>query len=155
MENIGGRIIVYCMFALLFSSCDSSVPISINNEKSITIATDCGRISLTCSRFGGLILFGQKFEGSFWIQPDSLKLAFSPDFVGVKNLIFSVGNEEEKNSGSFQVNNKSVRVHFTIFSETPVSLDSVTMLVLPCDYIMCNDKPLLTDTLRVSLNRNR
>jgi hypothetical protein len=151
MENIGGKMVICCMLALLLSSCDRSVPISINEGKDMCITTDCGKITLTCSKFGGLILFGQKFEGSFWIQPDSLKLAFSPHFVGVKNLTFSVGNEERKNSESFQINNNSVRIHFTVFSETPVSLDTVTMLVLPCDYIMCNDKPLLTDTIKISL----
>jgi hypothetical protein len=120
-------------------------------EKICVITTDCGKITLTCSQFGGLILFGQKFEGSFLIQLDSLKIEFPSNFIRIRDISFSLDNEERKNSGSFQVTNNSVRIHFTVSSEIPVNLDTVTMLVLPCNYIMCSNKPLITDTIRINL----
>jgi hypothetical protein len=155
MENIGGKTVIFYLLVFLLSSCDMSVPISINNGKDMRIDTDCGKITLASSKFGGLILFGQKFEGSFWVQPDSLKIEFSPKVVGMKDLICSMGGEDRKNIDGFHVNNDYVTIHFKIFSETPVNLDTVTMLVLPCDYILCNDKPLLTDTIRICLKGNR
>jgi len=155
MENIGGKIVICFVFSLLLLSCDKSVPVSINNGKNMRIATDCGKITFTSSKFSSAVFFSQQFEGSFLVQPELLKLEFSPQFVGMKNLTFSVGDEQRKNNDSFQVNNNYVGVRFTVFSETPVSLDIVTMVILPCDYIMCNNKPLLTDTIRISLKDKR
>ena len=148
MANIGGKIVISCLLVCLLTACDTSIPLSDSGKR---YATDCGTITLSCSKFGSSIFFTQKFEGSFWVQPDSLKIEFSPKFVGMRNLTYSTGSEDRKNGDSFQVTNNYVGIRFTVFSETPVNLDTVTMVVLPCDYILCNDKPLLTDTIRIRL----
>jgi hypothetical protein len=149
MENIGGKIVICCMFTLFLLSCDTSVPLIGSGRQ---YAADCGTLTISGSKFGSSLFVTSFFKGSFVVQPDSLKLSFLPEYVTVKNLTFSIGyDEQRKNNGSFQISNNSVTVHIAIFSETPVSLDTVTMLVSPCDFIMCNDEPLLTDTIKISL----
>ena len=152
--SIGGKI-AYCLFAILLLSCDTSIPLSIDNGKEMVVDTDCGKITLVGSIFSSAVFFTQKFEGSFWVHPDSLKVEFLPNFVGLKEITFSKNGEQRKNNESFQVNNTYVSVNLSLLSPTPIDLDTVTMLVLPGSYIMCNNKPLLTDTIRISLKSKR
>jgi hypothetical protein len=148
MENIGGKIVICYLFALLLLSCDTSVPLTDSGKRYFT---DCGKLTISGSKFGLSRYITSFFEGSVLVQPDSLKMEFSPMFVRIGKLAFAEGGEYKKNNDSFQVNNNSVTIHFTIFSETPVSLDTVTLVILPCSYLMCNEKPLLTDTIRIRL----
>lgn len=148
MAKIGGKLVISYLLVCLLAACDTSIPLSDSGKR---YTTDCGTITLSYSKFSSSIFFTQKFKGSFLVQPDSLKIEFSPKFVETRNLICSVGGEDRKNGDSFQVTNNYVGIRFTVFSETPVNLDTVTMVVLPCDYILCNDKPLLTDTIKIGL----
>ena len=154
MGSIGGKI-VYCLFTNLLLSCDTSIPFTIGNGKNMVVDTDCGKLTLAGSVFASSVFFTQKSEGSFWVHPDSLKIEFIPNYVGTKKIAFSKSGEQRKNNDSFQVNNSYVSVNLSLFSPTPVNLDTVTMLVLPGSYLMCNNKSLLTDTIRIRLKSQR
>ena len=146
MDNIGGRIVTFCILVFLLSACDKSIPLYGTGRK---YSTDCGNIEVSCSKFGGTLFVTSFLDGSFLVQPNSLKIELSSR--SIRNLTFSIDNEPIKNNDSFMVNNNSVTVGISVFSETPVNLDTVIMYILPCNYIMCNDNPLITDTIRIRL----
>lgn len=155
MANTGGKIAIYLALVFLMSSCDKSFHLLMDEQKHIKINTECGQITINTSRFASTVFFVQKFDGAFWVHPDSFQLKFLPDYVRAKDLIVSLDGVERKSGDSFQVTNNYVNLNIKVFSPIPVSLDTVTMLVLPSDYIVCNNKRLMKDTIKVSLKVKR
>jgi hypothetical protein len=147
MDITIAKIFAYFLLFSLLVSCDRSYPISINNTEAVYISTDCGRISLHASRFGNAIFFSQSYKGTFLLHPDSLRLACSPKCV--TNPSFLLGGEfkPRKNKESFWINNNFVSITVNPSYQIPLDLDTVTIAVLPCSYIICNNKPALTDTV--------
>lgn len=117
-------------------------------------STDCGKLSISGSRFGGMLFVASFCKGSFFVQPDSLQIRFIPDHVKVREVTFWVGDNSkpQQNNDGFEVNNNYLDVKIIPFATEPVDLDTVTMLVLPSSYLLCNNTPLIKDTIRISLN---
>lgn len=155
MANIGGKVIFWCWLVWFLPSCDKSVRVSINDNRELQIGTDCGKIKFVSSKFGNRLFFTQKFDGTFKINPNSIKIEFVPNTIKIGKLSFLLGGEEINSSESFEVKDNYVLVSVDPFSTKPVNLDTVTMYILPCNYIMCGSVPLITDTIKISLKKIR
>ena len=91
MEKIGGKMVMYCILSCLLWACDTSVPLTITSGRK-QYSTTCGKLTISGSRFGSSFFLTSSFDGSFSVNPNSLRIEFFPKFVRVRNLTFSIGD---------------------------------------------------------------
>ena len=86
------------------------------------------------------------------MNPDSLRLDFYDKNIKVgKSFPFS-GTNTYKNNNT-HVKNKIISVKLRYERQGEGDKDSLALFVLPSDFIMCNDKRVLTDSLRIVLRK--
>ena len=91
-------------------------------------------------------------KGDYVLNPDSLRLDFCDKNIKVgKSFPFS-GTNTYKNNNT-HVKNKIISVQLRYERQDKGNEDSLALFVLPSDFIMCNDKRVLTDSLRIVLRK--
>ena len=155
MKAISSKYILHSLFGLcigiLFISCDYSRPLSINDVKNWTLTSECGTIAINGFKFSTAIFIVQEFNGAYLIQPDSLKIKFYPTSIKMKNMKFSIDDKTLHHDKINKAENKTITLNFNLHSDVPYSTDTAMMFILPCNYIICNNKPLITDTIKIYL----
>jgi hypothetical protein len=158
MEGIGGNhffknfTVLICM--TMFMSCDKSHILNINDIKNYSIDCECGNIFIGASGFSNSVFIGQHFNGNYTVLTDSLKIEFNPESIKMKDIVY-VMDKKNITDTVINVNNNAILLCFNLYSNIPYGIDTSMMYILPCSYIMCNGKPLITDTIRISLRDNR
>jgi len=161
MEVFGGKVKVSIMktkgFILLllvfcYVSCDTSTPFVIDGQKEYVLSGECGTITIRGSSFPAHpILIGCTFNGQYHINTDLLKIEAIPNEVTVTDVRFQfnlkdfAGNEIETKAG------ETLTIWFNVASATPFHRSDVTILILPSNFITCEGKPIITDTIRIQL----
>lgn len=86
------------------------------------------------------------------MNPDSLRLHFCDKNIKVgRSFPFSGTNTYKANNT--HVKNKIISVKLRYERQDKGNEDSLALFVLPSDFIMCNDKRVLTDSLRIVLRK--
>ena len=86
------------------------------------------------------------------MNPDSLRLDFYDKNIKVgKSFPFSGINTYKDNNT--HVKNKIISVQLRYERQDKRVEDSLALFVLPSDFIMCNEKRVLTDSLRIVLRK--
>ena len=86
------------------------------------------------------------------MNPDSLQLDFYDKNIKVgKSFPFSGTNTYKKNNT--HVKNRIISVKLRYERQDKGNEDSLALFVLLSDFIMCNDKRVLTDSLRIVLKK--
>ena len=86
------------------------------------------------------------------MNPDSLRLAFYDKNMKVgKSFPFSGTNTYKANNT--HVKNRIISVQLRCERQGEGDEDSLALFVLPSDFIMCNEKRVLTDSLRIVLKK--
>lgn len=133
-------------------SCDVSTPFIIDGQKEYVLSGECGTIKIRGSSLPThSILIGCTFNGKYHINTDFLKMEAIPNEVAVTNVRFQfnlkdfTGTEIETEAG------ETLTIWFDLKSETPFQRSEVTVLILPSNFITCEGKPIITDTIRIQL----
>ncbi|AUI55397.1 hypothetical protein CRM71_01560 [Prevotella jejuni] len=93
-------------------------------------------------------------KGEYVINPDSLKLGFSDKNIRVgKSYPYSAIDTYKKNNTYVKNRLVLVQLGYERKDEVHKLNDSLALFVLPSDFIMRNDKRVLTDSLRIVLRR--
>ena len=91
-------------------------------------------------------------KGEYVMNPDSLRLHFYDKNITVwKSFPFSETDTYKANNT--HVKNKIISVKLRYERQGEGDKDSLALFVLPSDFIMCNDKRVLTDSLRIVLRK--
>ena len=86
------------------------------------------------------------------MNPDSLRLDFCDKNIKVgKSFPFSETNTYKTNNT--HVKNKIISIQLRYERQVKGNEDSLALFVLPSDFIMCNEKRVLTDSLRIVLRK--
>ena len=86
------------------------------------------------------------------MNPDSLRLDFCDKSIKVgKSFPFS-GTDTYK-ANNTHVKNRIISVKLRYERQDKGNEDSLALFVLPSDFIMCNEKRVLTDSLRIVLRK--
>jgi hypothetical protein len=133
-------------------SCDNSTPLIIEGHKAHIISTECGNIKIT-----GATMFHEhifcELNGNFTIKFDSLKIQLVPNTVEVANLTFYY-NDKEITDWTEIVNingNEKISIRFDYKSDRSFNKKFVSVLILPSNFITCEGKPIITDTIRIQI----
>ena len=144
-----------CIFFLLsLLSCDTGFTLPLDNNKfSHDIHLSENRmVKVSSMYFGGWYYLLFNLKGDYVLNPDSLRLDFCDKNIKVgKSFPFSETNTYKANNT--HVKNRIISVKLGYERQDKRVEDSLALFVLPSDFIMCNDKRVLTDSLRIVLRK--
>lgn len=144
-----------CIFFLLsLLSCDMGFILPLDNNKfSHDIYLSENRmVKVSSMYFHGWYYLLFDLKGEYVMNPDSLRLHFYDKNITVwKSFPFSETDTYKANNTD--VKNKIISVKLRYERQGEGDKDSLALFVLPSDFIMCNDKRVLTDSLRIVLRK--
>ena len=144
-----------CIFFLLsLLSCDTGFTLPLDNNKfSYDIPLSENRmVKVSSMYFNGWYYLHFNLKGEYVMNPDSLRLDFYDKNIKVgKSFPFSGTNTYKANNT--HVKNRIISVKLGYERQGEGGEDSLALFVLPSDFIMCNDKRVLTDSLRIVLRK--
>ena len=144
-----------CIFFLLsLLSCDTGFTLPLDNNKfSHDIHLSENRmVKVSSMYFGGWYYLLFNLKGDYVLNPDSLRLDFCDKNIKVgKSFPFSETNTYKANNT--HVKNRIISVKLGYERQDKRVEDSLALFVLPSDFIMCNDKRVVTDSLRMVLRK--
>lgn len=146
-----------CIFFLLsLQSCDTGFTLPLDNNKfSYDIPLSENRmVKVSSMYFNGWYYLHFNLKGEYVMNPDSLRLDFYDKNIKVgKSFPFS-GTDTYK-ANNTHVKNRIISVKLGYERQDKGNEDSLALFVLPSDFIMCNEKRVLTDSLRIVLRKVR
>ena len=145
---------LYVFFLLSLLSCDTGFILPLDNNKfSHDIPLSENRmVKVSSMYFGGWYYLLFNLKGDYVINPDSLWLHFCDKNIKVgRSFPFSGTNTYKTNNT--HVKNRILSVQLRYERQDKGNEDSLALFVLPSDFIMCNDKRVLTDSLRIVLKK--
>ena len=102
--------------------------------------------------FGGWYYLLFNLKGEYVLNPDSLRLDFCDKSIKVgKSFPFSETNTYKANNT--HVKNRIISVKLGYERQDKRVEDSLALSILPSDFLMCNEKRVLTDSLRIVLRK--
>lgn len=144
-----------CIFFLLsLQSCDIGFTLPLDNNKfSHDIHLSENRmVKVSSMYFGGWYYLLFNLKGDYVLNPDSLRLDFCDKNIKVgKSFPFS-GTNTYKNNNT-RVKNRIISVKLGYERQDKRVEDSLALSILPSDFLMCNEKRVLTDSLRIVLKK--
>ena len=154
---------ILCGMLLLFSavgflSCDVGYCLPVENkpEMSKGIVTETGTVRIDGMYFQRLYYFNCDLKGSYVINIDSLKLNLSDDNLILRpNNIYISRDIKSKNNASVKNILIQKRLIFDRKDKTKEIQKPLLLTVLPSDFIMCNGKRIINDTLIIELKDPR
>ena len=102
--------------------------------------------------FGGWYYLSFNLKGDYVLNPDSLRLDFCDKNIKVGKFFPFSGTNTYKNNNT-HVKNKIISVQLRYERQDKRVEDSLALFVLPSDFLMCNEKRVLTDSLRIVLKK--
>ena len=145
---------LYAFFLLSLLSCDMGFILPLDNNKfSHDIYLSENRmVKVSSMYFHGWYYLLFDLKGNYVLNPDSLRLDFCDKSIKVgKSFPFSETNTYKNNNT--HVKNKIISVQLRYERHGVGDKDSLALFVLPSDFIMCNEKRVLTDSLRIVLRK--
>lgn len=144
-----------CIFFLLsLQSCDTGFTLPLDNNKfSHDIHLSENRmVKVSSMYFGGWYYLLFNLKGEYVLNPDSLRLDFCDKSIKVgKSFPFSETNTYKANNT--HVKNRIISVKLGYERQDKRVEDSLALSILPSDFLMCNEKRVLTDSLRIVLRK--
>lgn len=144
-----------CIFFLLsLLSCDTGFTLPLDNNKfSHDIHLSENRmVKVSSMYFGGWYYLLFNLKGDYVLNPDSLRLDFCDKSIKVgKSFPFSETNTYKANNT--HVKNRIISVKLGYERQDKRVEDSLALSILPSDFLMCNEKRVLTDSLRIVLRK--
>ena len=144
-----------CIFFLLsLLSCDTGFTLPLDNNKfSHDIHLSENRmVKVSSMYFGGWYYLLFNLKGDYVLNPDSLRLDFCDKSIKVgKSFPFSETDTYKANNT--RVKNRIISVKLGYERQDKRVEDSLALSILPSDFLMCNEKRVLTDSLRIVLKK--
>ena len=145
---------LYAFFLLSLLSCDMGFILPLDNNKfSHDIYLSENRMVKVSSMYFNdryYLLFNLK--GEYVMNPDSLRLHFYDKNITVwKSFPFSETDTYKANNT--RVKNRIISVKLGYERQDKRVEDSLALSILPSDFLMCNEKRVLTDSLRIVLKK--
>ena len=141
-KNIKGFLLLF----FICVSCDFSTPFLIEGGKEYTVSTGCGRITIKGSSFSTTFIIGCRFDGHFSVNPECLRIEPSSSEVRISNIRFLLNLQEITEKTIKTVDGDVITVIFSLQSNVPCQSP---IRILPSDFILCENKPIIVDTLKI------
>ena len=144
-----------CIFFLLsLQSCDIGFTLPLGNNKfSYDIPLFENRmVKVSSMYFNGWYYLLFNLKGDYVLNPDSLRLHFCDKNIKVgRSFPFSETNTYKNNNT--HVKNRILSIQLRYERQDKGDEDTLALSILPSDFLMCNEKRVLTDSLRIVLRK--
>lgn len=117
--------------------------------------TECGPIKIKGSSFSTLVIVGSRFNGKYHINRDSLKIKAFSDEDTITNIRFELDNKELMEKEIETKHGETLTVFLNYQSTVPYQRASGTILLFPSNFITCEGKAVITDTIKIQLKNGR
>lgn len=137
------------IFMLSIQSCDVGFILPLDNNKfsyDISLSED-SMVKVSSMYFNGWHYLLFDLKGEYVMNPDSLKLEFCDKNIIVGKLLPCKNNTHVKNRLI------TVQLRYERKDKEQGLDESLVLFVLPSNFLMRNDKRVLTDSLRIVLRR--
>ena len=158
--TVGGQHVKWFLGCLVIImsviSCDTGYILPLaNNKFSYDVSLSEGSmVKVSSMYFNGWYYLLFDLKGEYVINPDSLKLEFCDKNIIVGKLLpCSETNTYKKNNTHVKNRLITVQLRYERKDKEQGFDDSLVVFVLPSNFIMRNDKRILTDSLRIVLRR--
>jgi len=144
-----------CIFFLLsLQSCDTgfTLPLDKNKFSHDIHLSENRMVKVSSMYFGGWYYLLFNLKGDYVLNPDSLRLDFCDKNIKVGRSFPFSGINTYKNNNT-HVKNKIISVQLRYERQDVGDEDTLALSILPSDFIMCNEKRVLTDSLRIVLRK--
>jgi hypothetical protein len=139
--------ILIVIISSLFS-CDPIYHFGINGEKKYKVTCDNGIIEITANKLlQSYRICVNSIDRDFEVNVDSLKFNFIPTSLNQSVNIYYMYKGEKIRGQNILEENQQLNISL----EFPKYSYPTDILILPCGFILCNDRPLITDTIRINL----
>lgn len=136
-------------------SCDISKPLIIDGQREYVLFAECGSIKIKGSSFSTLVMVGSRFNGKYHINRDSLKIKAFSDEDTITNIRFELDNKELMEKEIETKHGETLTVLLNYQSTVPYQRASGTILLFPSNFITCEGKAVITDTIKIQLKNGR
>ncbi len=149
-------IIVFAAIMFSVQSCDTGFILPLDNNKysyDISLSED-NMVKVSGMYFGGWHYLHFDLKGEYVMNPDSLKVEFCDKNITVGKLHpCSETNTYNKNNTHVKNRLITVQLRYERKDKAQELDEPLVVFVLPSNFIMRNDKRVLTDSLRIVLKR--
>ena len=145
---------LYVFFLLSLLSCDTGFILPLDNNKFShdILLSENRMVKVSSMYFNGWYYLLFNLKGEYVMNPDSLLLDFYDKNIKVgKSFPFSGTNTYKANNT--HVMNRIISVQLRYERQDKGGEDSLSLSILPSDFLMCNEKRVLTDSLRIVLKK--
>jgi hypothetical protein len=158
--TVGGQHIkwfVGCLVIMIsVMSCDTGYMLPLDNNKfsyDISLSKD-SMVKVSGMYFNGCHFLLFDLKGEYVINPDSLKLKLCDENITLGKLL-PCSKTDTYNKNNTHVKNRliSVQLRYERKDKDQGINEPLVLFVLPSNFIMRNDKRVLTDSLRIVLKR--
>ena len=149
--------IIYICLVVLFTcinACDMKYSLRVNEQKKYILTCNENQIEFKVTGLMGTRcqLYLKAKKGKFVFNTDSLFLVQYPQYKDVnKQSVQFIYNNNNVVGSQLVEQGKTLNCYFSFGEYGYYSPITEEILIPPSNYIMCNDKPLITDTIRISL----
>lgn len=141
------------LLVFLGISCDRSEQFVIDGQKKYILSNQCGTITIKGSSFSTFVMVGCTFNGKYSVNTDLLKIEAASSEDTVMNIRFRLNNKGLTEKEIEIESCETLSIDFNLQSTVPYQKSTGTVLVLPSNFILCEDKPIITDTIRIQLKK--
>ncbi|NCB44784.1 MAG: hypothetical protein EOM59_19510 [Clostridia bacterium] len=146
-----GIVVLFLIFCSV--SCDNSEQFVIDGKHEYALSDECGIIKIKGSSFATLVIIGCTFNGKYQVNTDSLKIeAISSEDV-ITNIHFRLNNEDFVGKEIETKGGETLTLYFNLKSSESYQSSSGTVLLLPSNFIICENKPIIADTIQIQLKK--
>ena len=137
-------LIVFCCI-----SCTIPHRLVINGQREIVLSDECGIVIIESRTLGTplstYIVF--RFNGEYYINTDYLKIEMEhrPNETILENLYFRFRGEDFARKEVETISSDILSVQFNL------RFVAGDLLILPTNFITCNGKPVIADTIRIQV----
>ena len=145
---------LYVFFLLSLLSCDTGFILPLDNNKFShdILLSENRMVKVSSMYFNGWYYLLFTLKGKYVMNPDSLLLDFYDKNIKVgKSFPFSGTNTYKANNT--HVKKRIISVQLRYERQDKGGEDSLALSILPSDFLMCNEKRVLTDSLRIVLRK--
>lgn len=143
-------LIISCCF-----SCDISRPFVIDGQKEYVLPNQCGAMKIRGSSFSASVIIACTFNGKYIFNTDSLKIEAASAEDEITSIRFRLNNEEFTGNEIETKGGETLSLRFELKSTIPYQKSSGIILLLPSNFIICEGKPVISDTIRIQLKDSR
>ncbi|MCD7935626.1 MAG: hypothetical protein LUG98_02065 [Tannerellaceae bacterium] len=135
---------------IFISSCTSSKRLILNGEREFVLLSECGSLTVRCYWAYHRVFIEHHLTGKYTLYPDSLKLGFYPDSLETRSIEYYSNKRKMPIEGVIEIEDEVIRAVYTGDFHAITKDGKRNIFILPSNYIMCNDQPLIRDTITIT-----